>query len=198
MQSFDRRAVLAVGAGALLLPRAALAVAPVLDTPFIGKATAPATMTVWFDFRCPFCKVLWTQSLPGLVTTYVHTGRLKIRLAQIPLSGEATYVTAVVGRTVWHLSPTAYAQWVDAMYNDQEHSIAELTMSILGIAKARLQTELQANAQTFRREVLAELAEARRVGIEATPAIRTGDDITHGAQNYDALARRIDKLLTSA
>jgi protein-disulfide isomerase len=67
---------------------------PINDSPinnsgdiYIGKASAPLTMTYWFDYQCPFCKRFEDNVIPNLITDYVNTGKLKIVFKDFPFLG---------------------------------------------------------------------------------------------------------------
>jgi protein-disulfide isomerase len=47
---------------------------------FLGSSTAPATLTEFIDLQCPLCQQFETQQFPTIVTKYVKTGKLKIRM----------------------------------------------------------------------------------------------------------------------
>lgn len=44
----------------------------------LGKATAPATLLVFEDPQCPYCKQFNTETLPSVVSDFVRTGRVKL------------------------------------------------------------------------------------------------------------------------
>jgi protein-disulfide isomerase len=44
----------------------------------LGAANAPATLTVYEDPQCPFCRDWALETLPSVVQTYVRPGRLKL------------------------------------------------------------------------------------------------------------------------
>lgn len=44
----------------------------------LGKATAPATLIVYEDPQCPFCRAWNVQTLPTVVNQFVRTGKLKL------------------------------------------------------------------------------------------------------------------------
>jgi protein-disulfide isomerase len=46
----------------------------------LGAASAPVTIVEYVDVQCPFCRQFETDVLPGLVRSYVRTGKLKIVL----------------------------------------------------------------------------------------------------------------------
>jgi len=47
---------------------------------YLGSSKAPATLTEFIDLQCPLCQEFETQQLPTIVTKYVKTGRLLIRM----------------------------------------------------------------------------------------------------------------------
>jgi protein-disulfide isomerase len=46
----------------------------------LGDPKAPATLTEFIDLQCPVCQAFETQQLDTIVTQYVKTGKLKIRM----------------------------------------------------------------------------------------------------------------------
>jgi protein-disulfide isomerase len=44
----------------------------------LGKATAPATLLVFEDPQCPYCKQFNLETLPTVVNDFVRTGRVKL------------------------------------------------------------------------------------------------------------------------
>lgn len=57
----------------------------------LGKATAAATMIVFEDPQCPYCKQWNIDTLPTVVERYVRTGRLKIVYRGIRVIDDNSY-----------------------------------------------------------------------------------------------------------
>ena len=53
----------------------------------LGASNAKATMMVFADLQCPFCAEFETHALPGIVSRYVKSGRLKIEFQPISIIG---------------------------------------------------------------------------------------------------------------
>jgi protein-disulfide isomerase len=53
----------------------------------LGKATAPATLIVYEDPQCPYCRSWNASTLPTVVDQYVRTGRLKLEYRGVVIIG---------------------------------------------------------------------------------------------------------------
>lgn len=70
----------------------------VADDPLaLGKVDAPVVMTVWTDFRCPFCSLWERETLPKLMG-YVDSGSLRIEHRDLAIFGDDSLRTAVGAR----------------------------------------------------------------------------------------------------
>jgi protein-disulfide isomerase len=56
----------------------------------LGRSTAPVTLVEFADLKCPICRAYTATVLPGLVSRYVRTGRLRIELRLQTFVGEQT------------------------------------------------------------------------------------------------------------
>jgi protein-disulfide isomerase len=200
----NRRHVLAMTAAGAALPMVAKATTPPATDPFIGKANAPVTMTLWFDFQCPYCKILWRDAIPKLDTVYVRPGKLKLEFSDFSFLGRDSVTAAVVGRAVWHLFPQAYFRWSTAMFDAQdrenggfgdEDSVMKLTMAVPGIDWRRFAADFNPNVNRYFAEVRADFARAKKAGISGTPAMRIAGKLDEGAVPYDEIAALIDTAL---
>jgi protein-disulfide isomerase len=44
----------------------------------LGSPSAKVTLTEYIDLQCPYCRQFETQVMPGVVTRYVRTGKVKV------------------------------------------------------------------------------------------------------------------------
>jgi protein-disulfide isomerase len=44
----------------------------------LGNPKAPVTMVEYIDLQCPFCQQFETQVMPGIISKYIRTGKVKI------------------------------------------------------------------------------------------------------------------------
>jgi protein-disulfide isomerase len=54
----------------------------------IGKASAPASLTVYADPQCPYCREWDIDTLPTVMQNYVRTGRIRLQYHGIPIISE--------------------------------------------------------------------------------------------------------------
>jgi protein-disulfide isomerase len=99
-------------------PRAGLAGIPQHgDT--LGEPTAPATVVVYEDPQCPFCREWNVGTLPSVLTQYVRTGRIKLVYHGIEVIGpnsvkglRAIYAAGQQNR-LWNMVDALYARQGD-------------------------------------------------------------------------------------
>lgn len=56
--------------------------------PELGNPNAPITIEEFVDLQCPFCKEFTTNVLPTLITKYIRTGKVKVRLRVLTFIGD--------------------------------------------------------------------------------------------------------------
>jgi protein-disulfide isomerase len=81
----------------------------------LGKATAPATLIVYEDPQCPFCRAWNVQTLPTVVNQFVRTGKLKLVYRGVVIIGpdsvrglRAIYAAEKQNK-LWNLADALYA-----------------------------------------------------------------------------------------
>jgi protein-disulfide isomerase len=102
--------------GASPAPAAASALAGIPqhgDT--LGKASAPATLIVYEDPQCPFCRNWNVDTLPTVISQFVRTGKLKLVYRGVVIIGpdsvrglRAIYAAGEQNK-LWNVSDALYA-----------------------------------------------------------------------------------------
>jgi protein-disulfide isomerase len=140
----------------------------------LGRADAPATLTVFEDPQCPYCRQWNLDTLPTVVRDYVKTGRVKIVYRGIEIIG----VNSVAGLRAAYAAGMQNKLWnlVEALYERQGAENSDwITLAVIREAA----TSVHANAAKLIKDadskaVTAALNAAEKerqsYGINATPA----------------------------
>jgi protein-disulfide isomerase len=172
--------------------------------PEIGSPTAKATLVVWFDYQCPYCKLFWRDTLPRLNDSYVRSGKLRIVFRDFQFLGPDSATAALFGRAVWDLYPARFYDWSRAMFGaqDQENggfgnlaSIQNLTRRVSGIDAARVTARVTERSQQYAAAIVADRDDAVAMGVNGTPTVVVNGSAVTGSESYDVLARLIDQKL---
>lgn len=117
-------AVLVV-AGVLIVPRLQPATAAEIDLagqPLLGDPTAPVTMVVFEDFRCPGCQNFELNVMPDIRRDYVEDGRVRVAYFNLPVVSPvaASEHVARVGECVYRQSNDAFWDMKTPLYRAQQ------------------------------------------------------------------------------
>lgn len=172
--------------------------------PEIGSPTAKATLVVWFDYQCPYCKLFWRETLPRLNDVYVRPGKLRVVFRDFQFLGPDSAAAALFGRSVWDLYPARFYDWSRAMFGaqDQENggfgnlaSIEELTRHVAGIDTARVTTRMKERWHEYAAAIIADRNDAQAMGVSGTPTVVVNGKAVTGSESYADLAKLIDQKL---
>lgn len=147
-----------------------------------GPASAPHTLTVFEDFRCPFCKALETGSA-SVYKSYAAAGTLRVLFHPVTLidandpgstgslwSGAASVCAAAVGK---------FDEYHDALYANQPDESTDAysdTAKLIAVAKQvpGLDTpsfESCVTADTYKGLVQQNMADFNTLKVNATPTL---------------------------
>jgi protein-disulfide isomerase len=139
----------------------------------LGRPAAPATLIVYEDPQCPFCRQWNTDTLPTVVRDYVRTGRLKLAYRGIVVIGgnsvaglRAIYAAGNQNK-LWNMAEALYERqgpensgWITlAAIRDAAREIKADPAKIIAAADSKSVTN--ALTQTAK--------EAASLGINGTP-----------------------------
>jgi protein-disulfide isomerase len=173
---------------------------------YIGSATAPVTMAVFFDYQCPFCKQFDLTVLSQLDKNYIQSGKLRVVFKDFDFLGNDSITGAEFGRAVWEAYPAQYGAWLTAMFNAQDEEgdkgfgnqatiVAMMKTQFPTMDTAKLVSMIATNKTKYDAEIDADRAEGASYGIQGTPSVIVGTTLLQGAQTYQTVANLIDAQL---
>jgi protein-disulfide isomerase len=111
--------------GVLIAPRLQPTTAATIDVsgqPLLGNASAPVTMAVFEDFRCPGCQNFELNVMPDIRRDYVDDGRVRVAYFNLPVVAPVTASEHVarVGECVFRQSNDAFWEMKTPLYRAQQ------------------------------------------------------------------------------
>jgi len=159
-----------------------------------GPPNAEVVLTEFSDFQCPYCKAV-QPTLKQLLREY--EGRVRLDFKHLPLeqhplaaaSAQAAFCSGKQGH-FWE-------------YHDALFAIDAISKELLQSAALRSGLQLDAfqaclDSPESRSAVLADLREAKRLGIESTPTFLINGKLLRGAASLDQFKLIIDRELRTA
>ncbi len=167
------------------------------DDPAWGPEGAAVTIEAFSDFQCPYCKKFAEETLPLLRETYGEKVRFVFRdypLASIhPLAAKAAEAAGCVQ------DQGLFWEYHDLLYKNQE-SLSEATLADYaedaGADLTQFNDCLASSKKTF--EVLMDVQDAQRAGINGTPAFLVNGLLVSGAQPFELFQSLIDQTLAAS
>lgn len=167
------------------------------DDPFaLGATTAPVTMVMFSDYRCPFCAKFSRDIEPELVERFVDNGALRIEWRDYPLLGDQSTQAARAGRAAaaqgrfWEFNRAVYAAAPERAKADlTEAKLIEFARAA-GVADIKRFTT-QLRSDYFDAAIESDLAQGNSIGVPSTPAFLINDTPVLGAQSLDEFVRVI-------
>lgn len=172
-----------------------------IDTPFVGEASAPLTIVEFADYQCPACKAYELGTFPQILLNYVANGKVRIVFKDFAFIGKDSQVAGQYAHAVWKLYPEKYVAWRAAMYSAQDaenagfgdaSSIDAITASINGIDAERVRADVEENAATYQQRMDKDKAEGSALGVNSTPSFVIGSTLVPGAKTFAEMQARID------
>ncbi len=149
----------------------------VSSQPSLGTPGAPVRMVLYTDFQCPYCQQEAKMLRQNLIQAYPEQVRLYFK--DFPLESIHPWARAAAGagRCIYDQSEDAFWSYHDWVFDHQKELTAEnLTEKILehaaglpGIDILRLKSCIENRGKD--NEVAASIAEARALGLNATPTL---------------------------
>ncbi len=165
------------------------------EDPTVGDpSTATATVTVFYDFHCGFCK----QLLPVLTRLMQEDKHLRIVFKDYPILAPDSDLAAKASIAFYLLNKEHYFDY----YTELMKSTGHFDEKSLGEAAGKLGVPVDVLRQTMEKpEIAAAIAHnkelATKLHITGTPTIYVGTEVLPGATTYEQLKEVIRKVRAS-
>lgn len=151
-----------------------------------GNPNGDVTLVEFFDYRCPYCKAIE----PSLEALIKEDGNLRVIYKEFPILGPTSVVASRVAIAARRQGK--YTEFHDRMIALKGNIDSDAVMKVAkasGLDLTKLKHDMTAAsvAQTIQRNYA--LADA--LGIDGTPALVIGDQLTMGAVDIDGLRQLI-------
>lgn len=177
--------------------------------PIRGKADAKVTIVNFDDFQCPFCSRMHSTLFPGLLEMY--RDRVRFIYRDYPLVEIHPWAmhAAVDANCLADQSNDAYWTFADQIHATQQDfrgkNLAEALVTLDNAAKDQgAKYKLDAtklNACLSKQDesaVRASMAEADKLGVDATPTLFVNGEKVDGVKSIDDLRAILDRALADA
>lgn len=173
------------------------------NTYTLGDAGAPVTITVFSDYRCPFCAVYSLEREPQIIAKYVASGKVRIEWHDTPIFGAESVQVAIAARAAgvqgaelfWKFNYKFFAM----THTGRGHPSVNQEI-LLKVAQAAGVPDLE----KFKRDLSSkDLAQAvsndselgQSIGVSSTPSFLVGNTPITGAQPLEVFYKIIDQKL---
>ena len=166
--------------------------------PSMGTPGAPVVIVMFSDFECPHCKDEAEVIRQNLLQAYPTQVRLYFKDFPLENIHEWAKPAAVAGRCVFRQNPPAFWNYLDWVFAHQE-SITPSNLKDQVMEFAKTQKEIDAlqlgkciDTSATAKEVEANAADARALGVDATPTMFINGRKVPGGLEWKSLKRIID------
>lgn len=211
----------ALGAGILIIgalvlanrpPASSAVVHPALVAPppadvvngrSVGRADAPISIELWSDFQCPVCEEFAATIEPGLRSTYLADGRVRMTYHDLAFISKESIDAAAAARIADEMGAGFWA-FHDLLYANQgaeksgafsRDRLADIAVAA-GLDRAAFMAKLADPAYTA--AVTAETSQGSAAGVISTPTLIINGTLYAGLPNYAKLTVLLDGLAPSS
>ena len=166
----------------------------------MGPVDAPVVMTMYSDFRCPFCAKFSREVEPALIEEYVASGDLRIEWRDLPIFGEESMLAARAGRAAadqdrfWEFTEVVFADAPDRGHPDLGEE------ELVGYAREAGVADLERFRQDmtsgkYDEVIRADYEESTALGATSTPTFIVNGTGIIGARSAETFRTVIDTSL---
>ncbi|WP_434423559.1 DsbA family protein [Nannocystis pusilla] len=163
--------------------------------PTLGPADAPVLLVAFMDFECPFCRKAATEGIAELRRRYPNDVRIAYRQLPLPIHSAADSAARAVVAADKQNRFWDFAEKLLAAPRLGRRTYAAIARE-LGLDEARFLADL--DSAEVAQVVRDDLVYARRLGLDATPAIFVNGRYVDGFRGAEALAADVEAELAHA
>jgi protein-disulfide isomerase len=155
----------------------------------IGRAAAPATLTLWEDFQCPICGKFTREVEPKLYRDFVDPGLLRIVYRDYAFIGQESFDAAAAARCAgdqgkfWPYHD--YLFWNQGPENGGSFARSRLDEIAAAVGLDQAAFDGCMNGSHAMSLVKAESSQAQATGIQETPTLVVDGQVMPGAPLSD-------------
>ena len=182
-------------------------VLPIAGYPSRGSQSARLVLIEFTDYQCPFCGRHFQQTSPQIDRDYVNTGRVRHVLRDFPL--ESIHKDAFKAAEAAHCADEQgqYWQMHERLFNSQNALAVDHLSAYAGALGLDLPSFKRClDSDKYAGKIRQDLADAQKVGVQATPSFLLGVaepggssvkvvKAIAGAHPYPVFKEAIDSLL---
>lgn len=151
-----------------------------------GNPHGDVTLIEFFDYRCPYCKAIE----PSLEALIKEDGNLRVVYKEFPILGPTSVVASRAAIAAQRQGKyTAFHDRMMALKGNIDSDAVMKVAETNGLDLAKLKHDM--NAASVGQIIQRNYALADALGIDATPALVIGDQLTMGAVDIDGLRQLI-------
>lgn len=170
------------------------------DPMAMGPVDARVMMTVYSDFRCPFCAKFSREVEPALIEEYVDGGDLRIEWVDLPIFGEESMIAARAGRAAadqgrfWEFTEVVFADAPDRGHPDLGEERLVGYAAEAGVTDLdRFRADMTGGA--YDEAIRSDYQAATALGATSTPTFLINGTGIVGARSVDTFRTVIDRSL---
>jgi protein-disulfide isomerase len=159
----------------------------------LGSEDAPLTIVEYSEFLCPFCARAALETIPQLEEKYIATGKVKLVFKHYVVHGEQAVLAA--GASECASDQNAFWEYHDILFSRQgsvEFSIENLKQFAVELGLDTDSFDTCMDTEAYLDNVAANVQEANRRGVNATPTFYVGQIQIVGAKSVGEFEAAIE------
>ena len=167
--------------------------------PMIGNKNAPATMVIFTDFSCPFCRNFDLTMMPKIQKDFIDTGKAKLYFMNFPFINESSYRAAVAAESVYQHDPKDFFAYYQAIYRAQQSEDVTNWANDTSLVQIAKSNHINVNYTTLKNDIDAykyldsiyrDRAIGEGIGLKGTPSLFINNQLVDPT-DYTAITNAI-------